>query len=162
LAFSGSTVPIVFDRTAALITSSRISSAPLADVPAERLYRILQLRSAVFVVEQECAFLDLDGRDLEPGVVQWWLEDDRGDVVASLRVLPTADGYELGRVVTAPPVRRRGHARRLLDAALESCGRPVLINAQSQLLPWYASFGFARSGDDFLDDGILHTPMRLS
>ena len=147
--------------SAAAFSAVTVRSAALDGVPPDRLYRILQLRSEVFVVEQDCAFLDPDGRDLDPGVIQWWLEDDRGGVIAALRVLPLAEGWEIGRVVTAAPARKQGHARHLLLAALASCGRPVVINAQSRLVPWYTTFGFGPSGPEFLEDGIAHVPMRL-
>ena len=70
---------------------------PLAAVPPETLYRILQLRSQVFVVEQDCVFLDLDGRDLDDGCRQLWIEDDAGDVLAvaarsSTRARPATSG----------------------------------------------------------------------
>jgi ElaA protein len=152
--------------------SELIRSAALAEVPPERLYRILQLRSAVFVMEQECPFLDPDGRDLEPGAVQWWVEDGEGRVLSCLRVLPGAPaaagreagsevGNEIGRVVTAPAARHRGLGGRLVAAALATCARPVAINAQTRLVPWYETFGFVRSGPDFLEDGQPHTPMQM-
>ena len=138
-----------------------VRSAGLAEIPPDRLYRILQLRSVVFVMEQECPFLDPDGRDLEPGAIQWWIEDGEGDVVACLRVLQLEHGCEIGRVVTASRVRHRGLAGHLLRAALAGCPRPVELNAQTRLVPWYATFGFVRCGPDFLEDNQPHTPMRL-
>lgn len=136
-------------------------SAAFADLDPFTLYAILRLRVDVFVVEQACAYPELDGRDTEASARHHWIEED-GSVVACLRVLTEPDGStRIGRVATAPHARRRGHAARLLVSALASVPRPVVVHAQSHLASWYATFGFAREGADFLEDGIVHTPMRL-
>lgn len=131
------------------------------ELDSRTLYAILRLRAAVFVVEQECAFNDLDGRDDEPGTRHVWIERD-DDVVAYLRVLEElGGGARIGRVVTALHARgqRLGHA--LMEAALAPlAGRTVVLDAQSRLVPWYQRLGFVVSGADFVEDGILHTPMR--
>jgi ElaA protein len=82
------------------------------------LYRILQLRSAVFVVEQSCAYADMDGRDLDLDARQLWLERD-SDVVATLRMLADPAGCRIGRVATAAAVRSEGLAGRLIKQAIE-------------------------------------------
>lgn len=132
------------------------------EVGAPALYAILKLRAEVFVVEQACAYLDPDGRDLEPSTRHVWLEDDAGAVVAALRVLREDEGSSLGRVVTAAAHRSRGLATRLVGAALAASPRPVRINAQSHLVGWYERFGFGVEGEEFLDDGIPHIPMVLA
>jgi ElaA protein len=137
-----------------------VRSAAFADLDAVTAYRLWALRSAVFVVEQDCAYLDLDGRDLEPLTRHLWVEQD-GLPVATLRLLDDGEALRIGRVVTAVPARGRGLAARLVAAALEAAGeRAVVLDAQSHLVDWYAGFGFAPSGPGFLDDGIPHTPMR--
>jgi ElaA protein len=138
-----------------------VRDAALAEVDPATLYRILALRSAVFVVEQSCVYLDLDGRDLEASARQLWIEGPSGDVLATLRLLVDADGqYRIGRVATAPGARSRGLAARLMDRALEIVGGgPVVLGAQTYLVDWYARFGFAPSGVEYLEDGIPHTPM---
>ncbi len=131
-----------------------------ADIDPGTLYRILALRSQVFVVEQECAYLDLDGRDLEPGAVQVWVEDD-GAVLATLRVLDDGDLARVGRVATDAEARGRGLAARLMAAALTMVeGRAVVLDAQAHLAGWYERFGFAVAGEKFDEDGIAHVPMR--
>lgn len=132
------------------------------ELDAATAYRILALRSAVFVVEQECVYIDLDGRDLEPDAVQLWIER-AGDVIATLRLLRDENGeFRIGRVATAPSARGGGLAERLMRAALELCGgEAVVLNAQAYLANWYARLGFAVDGEEFLDDGIPHVPMRL-
>jgi ElaA protein len=134
-----------------------------AELDPATLYRILQLRVDVFVVEQHCCYPELDGRDLEPGTRLVWAEyDGVVDVVATLRILTEPDGSaRIGRVATAQQARGRGVAARLMRRALEITGdRPVELHAQSYLMQWYAGFGFTVCGAEFLDDGIPHTPMR--
>ncbi len=139
-----------------------IRSAPLRDLDAETLHGIVRLRQEVFVVEQECAYPDLDGRDVEPGAVQFWAEEPDGSVVATLRVLREASGeVRIGRVATARSVRGRGLAAALVAEALEETEEPVVLDAQSHLEHWYLRIGFQRCGEEFVEDGIPHVPMRL-
>lgn len=134
----------------------------MTELDASTLYRILALRSDVFVVEQECLYLDPDGRDLEPQARQLWIERD-GSVLATLRLLiDDPSTARIGRVATARSARGEGLAGRLVARALElAADREVVLDAQSYLFEWYRRFGFVRDGDDFLDDGIPHVPMRL-
>ena len=140
-----------------------IHSAPTRDLDVVTLHDILRLRQDVFVVEQQCCYADVDGRDLEPGTVQVWATDDHGSVVATLRVLREPDGdARIGRVATAVAARGRGLAAGLMAAALAGSNpAPVVLDAQSHLEGWYRRFGFVRTGAEFLDDGIPHVPMRL-
>ena len=140
-----------------------VRSAPTAEIPATTLYALLRLRQDVFVLEQECLYADLDGRDLEPGAVQFWSEGADGSVVATLRQLDDGGGVvRVGRVATASTSRGSGVAAELVQAVLAATRGPVVIDAQSHLEHWYARFGFERDGADFLEDGIPHLPMRLS
>jgi ElaA protein len=83
------------------------------------------------------------------------------DVVGYARVLDDRTEWRIGRVVLAPTGRGRGLADRLLTASLESCpDRDVVLDAQTPLADWYAGFGFSADGDEFLEDGIPHLPMR--
>lgn len=142
---------------------ARVRQARTSDLPAGTLYAILRLRSEVFVVEQDCAYLDLDGRDLEERSIQLWIEGDDG-IAATLRVLwdgPFA--ARIGRVATAPRARSAGLGARLMARGLElaEAGRAqtVVLDAQARLEPWYGRFGFVRSGPNFLEDDIDHVPM---
>nr|WP_217507711.1 GNAT family N-acetyltransferase [Curtobacterium albidum] len=123
------------------------------------LHELLRLRQDVFVVEQKCAYPDIDGRDLEPGTLQFWA--GQGSVDATLRLLREPDGTErIGRVATARHARGQGLGARLMEAAIaESRSGSIAINAQAHLEQWYARFGFVRSGEDFLEDAIPHVPM---
>ncbi|MCF4122672.1 GNAT family N-acetyltransferase [Antribacter sp. KLBMP9083] len=124
-------------------------------------YRMWQLRERVFVVEQQCPYPDLDGRDVEPATRHVVLLDG-GAVVGCARVLDDRDVWRVGRVVLDPSVRGRGLADDVMRAALGLTGdRDVVLDAQSPLAGWYAKHGFEADGDEFLEDGIPHTPMRL-
>ncbi len=135
-------------------------------IPSRTFYRIAQLRQEIFVVEQDCVYADLDGRDLEPGTIQLWAESANGEIASSVRIL-NEDSREpglrsIGRVVTAPAWRGQGIAAEVLRAAIGACeGHPILIHAQAHLSDWYGRFGFAPCGAEFLEDGIPHLPMRI-
>ena len=138
-------------------------AATFADLDTATLYALLKLRVDVFVVEQECPYPELDGRDTEPGTRHVWLDED-GEVVAYLRILVDGDGVDrIGRVCTAKTARGGGRAGVLMRAALDAIGdRPCVLDAQSYLAAWYASFGFTPNGPEFIEDGIPHIPMRRS
>ncbi len=141
-----------------------IHRAPVRDIAPETLYRILWLRVSVFVVEQEAAYAELDGRDLEPGAELLWIEAD-GDVVATARILSDGSAERIGRVATAASARGLGYAADLMRAAVARCderapGVPVDLDAQRHLEGWYGRFGFVRAGEEFVEDRIAHIPMR--
>ena len=136
-------------------------SASFVDLSTRTLYDLLRLRVDVFVVEQECAYPELDGRDVEPGTRHLWLARG-GEPVAYLRILAQPEGVErIGRVLVAKHARGEGLARRLIDEALTVIGnRPCVLHAQAHLTEFYAGHGFAVTGPEYLDDGIMHVPMR--
>ena len=140
--------------------TDEIRVASFADLDTLTLYQLLQLRCEVFVVEQEAAYLDIDGRDIEPATRHVWLTR-AGRPVAYLRVLGEPDGeMRIGRVVVAKEARHSGCAGRLMEAALEVVGaRPSVLDAQAHLEGFYQRFGYAASGDTFVEDGIPHVPM---
>jgi ElaA protein len=123
-------------------------------------YRLWQLRESVFVVEQDCPYQELDGRDLEPGTRHVWADSDAGPV-GYLRILDDGDAARIGRVLVARSHRGRGLSAALMRAALAEIGdRASVLDAQSPLAGWYATFGYAQAGDEFVEDGIPHVPMR--
>ena len=137
-----------------------LRTASFRDLDTTTLYAILKLRADVFVVEQECAYGDLDGRDDEPGTRHLWFTRD-GEVRAYLRILNDGDAERIGRVVTAKPARGTGLAGRLVTEALTVIGnRPSVLDAQAHLVDFYARYGFRPTGPQFLEDGIPHVPMR--
>lgn len=139
--------------------------APVSEIPPVVLYRILWLRVSVFVVEQEAAYPEVDGRDIEAGAELMWAEDESGDVLATLRLLREPQNTRIGRVATAAAARGRGLAADLMRAAIEALdveapGIPILLDAQAHLADWYGRFGFVVAGEPFAEDGIAHVPMR--
>jgi ElaA protein len=140
-----------------------IHDAHAAELDAVTLYRILKLRVDVFVVEQNSPYPELDGRDLEQGARLVWAQraDEAGDVVGTLRLVDDGDAVRIGRVATAVSARAAGLAGRLMSRALElTAKRDTVLDAQSYLQRWYEKFGYAVDGDEFVEDGIAHVPMR--
>jgi ElaA protein len=134
--------------------------AAFSQLAPETAYRLWALRSEVFVVEQDCPYLDLDGRDLDPTTVHLWVEVG-GEPVATLRLLEEGHQARIARVATRARHRGEGLATALVEAALARCdGRDVVLDAQAHLVDWYAGLGFVPSGRGFVEDGIPHVPMR--
>jgi ElaA protein len=131
------------------------------DLTAAQLYAILRLRCDVFVVEQECAYPEVDGCDLLPGTRHLWISGSDDGVDAYLRVLAEPGGAgRIGRVVTAKSARGRGLAGELMAAALGGAPGEFVLDAQTYAQGLYARFGFVADGEEFLDDGIPHITMR--
>jgi len=129
------------------------------DLDRRRAYLLWQLRESVFVVEQSCAYPELDGRDLEPATMHVWV-DDEGVPVGYLRILEDDGAARIGRVLVAKSHRGKGIAEALMHAALGAIeGRPSRLDAQSYLAHWYTRFGYEQTGPEFLEDGIPHVPM---
>jgi ElaA protein len=136
------------------------------ELSTRELYAIWALRNAVFIVEQNCPFQDADGKDF---VAQHCLGTDAAGTLVAYTRLFAPDAYyvgyaSIGRVVTAPAARRTGAGRALMQASVDACARlygpvPIQIGAQKYLLRFYESFGFRATGDDYWEDGILHTFM---
>lgn len=138
-----------------------VSAVPFETLTGAEVYRICRLRQQVFVLEQECLYADLDGRDLNPGTLHV-LMTTGDDLVGYARVLDDGTVWRIGRVLLDPSVRGRGWADRLITTALAAVsGRDVVLDAQSPLARWYGTFGFIVDGPEFVEDGIPHTPMRL-
>ncbi|MCB9675324.1 MAG: GNAT family N-acetyltransferase [Alphaproteobacteria bacterium] len=132
----------------------------------DALYDLVRLRQAVFVVEQACAYPDLDGRDPE---AHHLLGYDADGLVAYLRVFgPGVVGPDpvIGRVIVAPRARGTGLGHVLMDEgrrrlwALHGEG-PVWIGAQARLERFYGALGYRVCGPGYDEDGIPHLPMRL-
>jgi ElaA protein len=135
-----------------------------ADLTPRRLYALLRLRVDVFVVEQECPYPELDGRDLDPATRHFWIASDTDPElpVATLRLMAEpGGGFRIGRVCTARGMRGRGLSRRLMEAALAEVGdAESVLDAQVYAAGLYAAFGFRPVGEEFLEDGIPHVTMR--
>lgn len=129
------------------------------------LYAALALRLSVFVVEQNCPYQELDGKDQ-----QGWhlLGYHQGQLVATARILAPGVSYvgaaSIGRVVSAPGERGTGIGQALMVEAVNACQRlfpdfPIRIGAQARLEVFYQRFGFVASGPIYLEDGIPHIEM---
>mgnify|MGYP004644890175 FL=1 len=130
--------------------------------PAE-LYEILKLRNAVFIVEQNCAYQDIDG--LDETAYHMWHEDENG-IAAYVRLLPPGVRFEdpaIGRVIAVR--RRSGVGSQIMRAALSAVREvfgadSVTIEAQVYAREFYEKLGFVQQSDEFDEDGIPHILMR--
>jgi ElaA protein len=134
------------------------------ELTVDELYAILQLRSEVFVVEQNCIYHDPDGKDQ----YAWHLmgfEDDK--LVAYTRLFAAGGTYpdpSIGRVVTSPSKRRAGLGREVMVRSIEHCEElfgktSITLGAQLYLRKFYESLGFIASGEEYIEDGIPHVTM---
>ena len=125
----------------------------------------MRLRSAIFVVEQQCVFLDMDG--LDPACSHLCGTDGAGELLAYARLLAPGVKYpeaSFGRVVVAEAARGRQLGRALMLEALRLTaerhpGSAIRIGAQQRLQGFYSSLGFVQTGDAYLEDGIWHIDM---
>lgn len=144
------------------MTSLTWHERAFAELSVLELYEIVMLREQVFVVEQRCVYLDADGHD--PGCRHVFATDRLGAIVAYARLVPAGvtfgDACSIGRVIVAPAARGGQLGRALMQRAIAACG-PVRIAlaAQAHLEPFYASLGFARTGEPYDEDGIPHVDM---
>ncbi|MFZ3082921.1 GNAT family N-acetyltransferase [Rhodoferax ferrireducens] len=146
-----------------------------ADLSGTDLYELLQLRSAVFVVEQNCVFQDLDGADAQAmHLLGFAAQSSAGSVaqpqpalLAYARCFPPGVKFaeaSIGRVLTAPGVRGSGLGHALMDRAVTALcmqwgAQPIRIGAQAQLAGFYAGHGFVDQGRPYIEDGIAHLEM---
>jgi len=141
------------------------TTKPFDGLTLAELYALLQLRSEVFVVEQTCAFQDIDGLDQAAHHLLGYTA--AGELAAYARLFDAGISYaqvSIGRVVTSPRYRRFGLGRQLLGQALGQCAalfgpQPIKIGAQLYLQAFYESFGFVQQGEGYLEDGIPHIYM---
>lgn len=140
--------------------------APFAALSVQQLHDALQLRSRVFVVEQNCVFLDIDG--LDPETLHLLGHASNGTLQAYARLIPPgvkSPDALIGRVVTSPTARGGGSGRALMTEAIAQCerlwpGRAITLHAQAHLQRFYGSFGFLPVGQPYVEDGIPHIEMR--
>ena len=130
------------------------------ELTAAQLYAIVRLRERVFIVEQNCVYLDAD--NIDPHCRHVWAEHD-STIVAYMRVVPAGIKYpepSLGRIITAPEARGTGLGRILVERGLAMLApQPIKIQAQAYLEAFYTSLGFARLTEPYLEDGIPHLDM---
>ncbi len=134
------------------------------ELSLHELYAILRLRSEVFVVEQNCVFLDMDDKDQACYHLMAWNGDK---LMAYTRLVPPGISYDLssiGRVVTSPLARGTGIGKLLMEKSITELERifgkvSIRIGAQFYLKEFYNSFGFEQSSNIYDEDGIDHILM---
>ena len=137
------------------------------ELSVEQLYALLKLRCDVFIVEQDCAYPDIDG--LDPVAKHILVVNESGDVIGALRILlkyEEGDVFKVGRIVVAKAARGQGIASKLMNAALSYCAATnddarVELQAQAYLQDFYGQLGFYATSEIYPEDGIAHVDMRL-
>ena len=151
------------------LTRLQWRALPFDALTTSDLYRLLQLRAAVFVVEQNCAFQDVDGLDQQAVHLMGEVRGSTGEpsLLAYSRLLPVGTAFteaSIGRVVTSPVARGSGLGHVLMRESIETLHRlwnpqPIRIGAQAHLQSYYRQCGFVPQGDFYLEDGIEHIEM---
>ena len=140
-----------------------ISVKKFEELTKKELYEVLKARCRVFVVEQTCPYLDPDGKDYE---AYHLLAQENGEIKAYLRFFKKdRDTLQMGIVLTL--ARKTGLGNLIIPAAVEYIKNnlpesKIFIEAQTYATGFYAKFGFKVRGEEFLEDGIPHTPMILN
>ena len=137
------------------------------ELTVHQLYEILKLRSAIFVLEQQCLYQDMDDKDKYCHHLMIF-EDNQ--LAAYTRLVPAGISFSevsIGRVITNPAYRGRGLARKLMQQSVEACydlfgKQPIRIGAQLYLKDFYSSLGFIQQGEMYLEDDIPHIEMLLN
>ncbi|WP_111308700.1 GNAT family N-acetyltransferase [Confluentibacter sediminis] len=134
------------------------------DLSTQELYDILQLRSAVFVVEQNCVYQDLDGKD-QMAIHVLGIKNNK--IIAYTRIFKPGDYFEeasIGRVVVSRNERQYKHGYDIMNASIEAIEKEfkehtIKISAQAYLKIFYKNLGFKEIGEEYLEDGIPHIAM---
>lgn len=142
-----------------------IQCQPFEQLDAHTLYELLRLRTSVFIVEQNCPYLDPDGKD----PLAWHILAHRaGELVGTARILMPGESYadasSIGRVANKASQRGLKVGYQLFERAVQECCRlfpdyPIRIGAQRYLEGFYGQFGFEKQGERYLEDGIVHIIM---
>ena len=129
------------------------------------LYRIIQLRINVFIVEQNCPYPDLDDNELVSNHVMIWKGDE---LIAVTRLVPPGISYpnyaSIGRVATHANYRGSGLGKLVMTESIKACeelfsGYNIKISAQAYLVAFYTALGFDKIGEEYLEDNIPHIAM---
>lgn len=138
------------------------------ELSGKEVYEIGKLRSEIFVIEQKCLYLDLDGKDYQS--IHLYIKDENSEeIICYCRVLKKGVSYDscsIGRVLTNPKHRGKNYARVLVSKAIEIVrdelkDKEITIGAQNYLRKFYESLGFKPISDVYDEDGIPHIDMNL-
>ena len=141
-----------------------IKTKPFQDLTTQELYDLLQLRSEVFVVEQDCVYQDVDGKDQKALHV---IGIKEGKIIAYTRLFNSGQYFDtpsIGRVVVKDIERKYGYGHDLIKASIQAIvdnysESRITISAQTYLKKFYESHGFKKVGEEYLEDGIPHIKM---
>ncbi len=134
------------------------------DLAIDELYAIMALRAAVFVVEQNCVYQDLDYKDQKALHVMGWIN---GKLVAYTRLFGPGDYFDqasIGRVIVSMDQRGHNYGHQIMSASINAITQHyktdrIDISAQTYLEQFYTAHGFLPSGEEYLEDGIPHIKM---
>ena len=139
-----------------------------SDLTLNQLYAIGRFRQEIFVVEQNCPYVDFDNKDKDCWHLMAW--DNNSQLVAYARLCPEGVSYPkdiaIGRVLVAAKARGTGLGKLLMQQAIDYASKlwdneNIRISAQDYLLNFYSQLGFVDTGKKYLEDGIPHTEMYL-
>lgn len=134
------------------------------ELTSQELYKILQLRSEIFVVEQDCVYQDIDDKDVKAFHV---IGTKKGEIIAYARVFDSGDYFELpsiGRILVKEDQRKYKYGHQLVEESIKYIEnnfkeKSIIISAQTYLTKFYNSLGFFQQGEGYLEDGIPHIKM---
>lgn len=147
----------------------KIHLKAFAELSTDELYKLMTLRQAVFVVEQDCPYLDADNKDQEAHHIMGY--DEAAELVAYARILPPGLSYpeysSIGRVVSNSKARGTGVGKQLMTFAIAQTkelypSHNIKISAQVYIMPFYKNLGFVEQGEEYMEDNIPHKAMVLS
>jgi len=136
------------------------------DLGPDRLYEILKLRSEVFVVEQKCAYQDLDNKDEK---ALHLVGEENNKIIAYTRIFRKGDFFKnssIGRVLVKKEYRNKDYGRKIMTSSIEKLKKDpkeekIELSAQKYLLKFYSELGFEKTGEEYLEDNIPHVKMIL-
>lgn len=136
------------------------------DLGQERLYEILKLRLEVFVVEQKCAYQDLDNKDEK---ALHLVGEENNKIIAYTRIFRKGDFFKnssIGRVLVKKEYRNKDYGRKIMTSSIEKLKKDpkeekIELSAQKYLLKFYSELGFEKIGEEYLEDNIPHVKMIL-
>jgi ElaA protein len=136
------------------------------DLGPDRLYEILKLRSEVFVVEQKCAYQDLDNKDEK---ALHLVGEKNNKIIAYTRIFKKGDFFKnssIGRVLVKKKYRNKDYGRKIMTSSIEKLKKDpkeeiIELSAQKYLLKFYSELGFEKAGEEYLEDNIPHVKMIL-
>ena len=134
------------------------------ELSIQELYSLLKLRSEIFVVEQDCVYQDLDGKDAKALHV---IGINNNEVVAYTRIFKPGDYFDIasiGRVAVHKDYRKYGYGKEIMQASINAVNekfkeQQIKISAQTYLNKFYTELGFKAIGEGYLEDGIPHIQM---